>query len=76
MSQKETIARLEEMPQTGPGWDSKLRHACIRALRDAMGHPDMAETKWLYKFTIATLSTEDGRMRGDRRSSAEKLERS
>ena len=32
------------MPRTGPGWDSKLRHACIRALRNALGAPAAVNT--------------------------------
>ena len=72
MSHKETIARLEKMPRTGAGWDTKLRHACICALRDALGGADKAETEWFYQFTITALRTEDGRVRGDDRSSGEK----
>ena len=66
MNHKETIAKLQAMPRTGPGWDSKLRHACIRALRDALGDPEKAETEWLYEFTITALRAEGDRVRGDR----------
>lgn len=52
---------LRDMDCQAPGWDQRLRIACIKDLRKNFGgHPEMNDTMWFLRFTLDMIERQPG----------------